>query len=344
MRVQEFIQNLWGGVQEHMVLALESNAFTDPEGLLYWPLAILYLAIGAIVLSRRPDADASVRGSFRALFPRSIYGHRSSGMDLKVWLIEMFATRTGRLIYALAGALLTAGFVESLWTGILGEPTSKAEVTWGYGWFYAVVVLFAWDFAEFFWHYLTHKVGWLWELHKAHHSAEVLTPITDSRFHPVDFLGSAFFEMSAVAVVAGTFMYYFDGSIVTWTIFSITAIAAFLGVTNIFFHSHIWISFGFALNHIFISPAQHQIHHSVLPQHRDKNMGAIFAFWDYFFGTLYAPRKRETFPVGLADGEGNPHTTLGKFYVDPLVNSLRHLVRSIRGQQDTGGESTANSR
>ena len=107
----ESIQNLWDKLQEHIALALESNSFTDPEGLLFWPLALLYLAIGAFLLSRRPDADASVRGSFRALFPRSIYGHRSSAMDLKVWLIEMFATRTGRLTYALGGALLTAGFV-----------------------------------------------------------------------------------------------------------------------------------------------------------------------------------------------------------------------------------------
>ena len=238
---------------------------------------------------------------------------------------------------ALGGALLTAGYVESLWVSLLGEPTSQTEVSWEYGWLYALAVLVAVDFAEFFWHYLTHRVGWLWELHKAHHSAEVLNPITDSRFHPVDFLGSALFEMSALAVVEGTFMYYFDGSIVTWTVFSITAIAVFLGVTNIFFHSHIWISFGPAVNHLLISPAQHQIHHSVLPQHRDKNLGAIFAFWDYLFGTLYVPRERETFPVGLADGEGNPHTTLRKFYVDPLVNSARQLARSIRGWRHAEG-------
>ena len=58
-------------------------------------------------------------------------------------------------------------------------------------------------------------------------------------------------------------------------------------------------------------------------------------------GTLYVPTERETFPVGLADGQGNPHTTLGKFYVDPLVNSVRHLARSIRRRQDTDGASIA---
>ena len=94
MSGQEFIQRLGDGIQEHVALALESNSFTDPEGLLYWPLVILYLVIGAFVLSRQRNADASVRGSLRALFPRSIYSHRSSSMDLKVWLIELFTTRS----------------------------------------------------------------------------------------------------------------------------------------------------------------------------------------------------------------------------------------------------------
>ena len=136
--------------------------------------------------------------------------------------------------------------------------------------------------------------------------------------------------MSALAVVEGTFMYFFDESILAWTVFSVTAIAVFFGLMGIFFHSHIWISYGRVLNHIFISPAQHQIHHSVEPQHRDKNMGAFFAFWDYFFGTLYVPRSRETFQVGLGKGEENPHRTLSAFYLKPLASSVRRLAGASR--------------
>ena len=56
-------------------------------------------------------------------------------------------------------------------------------------------------------------------------------------------------------------------------------------------HSHIWISFG-RLERIFISPAQHQIHHSVGSSH--VNLGSIFSFWDGFLGTrMYSGKKRD---------------------------------------------------
>jgi len=63
----------------------------------------------------------------------------------------------------------------------------------------------------------------------------------------------------------------------------------------------VWLDYG-PLSYIFISPAQHQIHHSRLPEHRDKNCGFAFAFWDALFGTLYVPKDREVFPMGLGDG------------------------------------------
>src|SRR4029453_5732873 len=34
-------------------------------------------------------------------------------------------------------------------------------------------------------HWLSHKVPLLWEFHKVHHNAEVLTPLTNFRVHPV---------------------------------------------------------------------------------------------------------------------------------------------------------------
>ena len=35
-------------------------------------------------------------------------------------------------------------------------------------------------------HYLQHRVPVFWEFHKVHHSAQVLTPITLYRMHPID--------------------------------------------------------------------------------------------------------------------------------------------------------------
>ena len=34
-----------------------------------------------------------------------------------------------------------------------------------------------------------------------------------------------------------------------------------------------------------MSPSLHWIHHSINPEHHDKNLGFVFPFWDKIFGT-----------------------------------------------------------
>jgi sterol desaturase/sphingolipid hydroxylase (fatty acid hydroxylase superfamily) len=49
-----------------------------------------------------------------------------------------------------------------------------------------------------------------------------------------------------------------------------------------------------------VSPQFHRIHHSIEPEHRDRNFGVIFSFWDRLFGTLY--RGDGGYPAtGIAD-------------------------------------------
>ena len=65
-------------------------------------------------------------------------------------------------------------------------------------------------------------------------------------------------------------------------------------------HTHIWMPFTGILGRIVTSPAHHQIHHSKLPHHLDKNLGGHLAIWDWAFGTLYVPSKqRETLDLGI---------------------------------------------
>ena len=42
------------------------------------------------------------------------------------------------------------------------------------------------DFSKFLVHMLMHKIKFLWCFHKIHHSAEVLTPMTVFRTHPIE--------------------------------------------------------------------------------------------------------------------------------------------------------------
>jgi sterol desaturase/sphingolipid hydroxylase (fatty acid hydroxylase superfamily) len=94
-------------------------------------------------------------------------------------------------------------------------------------------------------------------------------------------------------------------------------------------HSHIWRSWGRALNHVLISPAMHQIHHSAAEQHWNKNMGGNIALRDWAFGTIFVPEKREELTFGLGAGKGQPHPTLLAAYVTPFREVLPDIARLL---------------
>ena len=91
-------------------------------------------------------------------------------------------------------------------------------------------------------------------------------------------------------------------------------------------HSHVWLSYGVVLNHIFISPAQHQIHHSQRPDQFGKNVGYALAIWDWLFGTLYVPKGRETFSFGLGDSSELAYHSLRGMYLKPLADYFRLII------------------
>lgn len=89
-------------------------------------------------------------------------------------------------------------------------------------------------------------------------------------------------------------------------------------------HSHVWLSYPRWLSHLLISPAMHQVHHSADPRHHDKNLGNIFALWDWLFGTLYLPERVEPVSFGLGDA-GAGHETLRGLYARPFVDAWAWL-------------------
>jgi hypothetical protein len=44
------------------------------------------------------------------------------------------------------------------------------------------------------------------------------------------------------------------------------------------------------------SPQWHRIHHSAMPEHRDKNFASLLPLWDILFGTAWIP-KADEYPV-----------------------------------------------
>ena len=184
------------------------------------------------------------------------------------------------------------------------------------------------DFKHYWVHRLFHANKWLWEFHKTHHSAPVLVPTTAKRIHFVERFVERIATLGVVALYAGIFWYAAGGEISRYKLFGITyTTILFNSLAANLRHSHVWLSFGPRIEHVINSPAQHQIHHSDLPEHHHVNYGTNLSIWDWMFGTLYVTTGNHE-PVRFGTGDRDADLRCSTFYgltVMPFVEIARKL-------------------
>jgi len=229
-----------------------------------------------------------------------LWRHRSSLLDGQLALTKGLLRSVG-LLPALVSAYALALAVARGLDGAVGAPGWSLNPT-ALTAFYSVVLFVVWDASRYALHRLLHEVPALWSLHQVHHSAEVLTPLTFYRTHPLESLLYGARDALATGLTAGVFLWAFRGAAVPLELLGVSA-AGF--VLNAVFgnlrHSHVWLTFGRAEGW-FISPAQHQLHHT-----RDGsrcNYGTWLAIWDRLSGTLERASRRP-FRFGLPASELN---------------------------------------
>lgn len=141
-----------------------------------------------------------------------------------------------------------------------------------------------------------HMSSVLWQQHKVHHMDEQLNAITTGRQNWLE----EFFRIPIIALPL-TILFKFDKT----DPFSLGLVGAAVGLAlgswGYFIHANLKLHLGF-LSRWFAGPQVHRVHHSRLPQHRDRNFAAFFPLWDVLFGTYFAPARDEFPPTGV-DGE-----------------------------------------
>lgn len=155
------------------------------------------------------------------------------------------------------------------------------------------------DFIRFIHHYFMHRIPWLWKFHATHHSATTLTPITLYRTHPVESAIATVRNSLSLGLATGVFVFLFQSQLTMTTLLGVN----FFGFTfnllgSNLRHSHIGFSFG-SLERVFISPKQHQIHHSTHPEHFDSNFGVSLSIWDQLFKTYISASGVKKLRFGL---------------------------------------------
>lgn len=318
--------------------------FGDPEQRLFLPF--LLGALGVAVLALLAHRRLTLR-ALRGLFTPRVWLHQSSLLDYKL----LFAKP---VIHALffAPALLSS-YALALWTvGRLdawrGVPGPTALPGWQLRGLYTLVLFVAWDASRFLVHFLAHKVPVLWELHKVHHSAEVMTPFTLYRSHPLESLLFKVRGILVTGLLTGLFFHLFRLSAVQYDFLGVNAVGFVLNLLGgNLRHSHVWLRYPRWLERILISPAQHQLHHSAVMEQCHSNYGVWLSCWDALLGSLRFSDEGRPRRFGLPRRELNhsPHGLASALFA-PMWAGARALVprRWRRTEPAPAQESPAETR
>ncbi|SET00784.1 sterol desaturase family protein [Thalassotalea agarivorans] len=299
----------------------------DANKRLYWGYLVsaIVLAVGVYWATH---SSRSIKQCFAFIFPKRIYLSASARLDYLLFVVNKLvrAALFPLILITMAPiALHVSGVIEYVFGApefIQASPATIMVV-------FTLLLFLADDFSRFFLHYLMHKVPLLWEFHKVHHSAEVLTPFTVYRSHPLENFLYATRMALAQGFVVGVCYYLFGP---TLKMIDIVGANVFIFAFNILGsnlrHSHIWLSFGNKVEGWLISPAQHQIHHSDNPKHFDTNLGTALAIWDRLFGTLIKASDVNNIRFGMGKHSAD-HSSLWKMYTQPIMASGKLIKRKL---------------
>ena len=175
------------------------------------------------------------------------------------------------------------------------------------------------DLTKYVVHRLMHRIPILWALHKVHHSAETLNPVTIYRTHPLEGIIFTLRASFTQGIAISTFIFLFGNNVDLLTILGANIfIFTFNVAGSNLRHSHIYIRYWTWLEFFLISPAQHQIHHSLEEKHYDKNFGATLSVWDWIGGSLHHSEERRPEKLGLRKNEFMENPTTTYMYLGPI--------------------------
>ena len=292
--------------------------FFDPKKRIFLGYIFLsvLIAFAYLIFAKKQ----SVQSTLAEVFSRSVLLSRSAKRDYIMFVINRGITLfvSPLLLTKLAIATVIFYYLHELtWIkkGMFGtyDPVAIAFL-------FTFFIFILDDLTKYIIHRLMHKIPVLWALHKVHHSAETLNPVTIYRTHPLEGIIFTLRASFTQGIAISTFIFLFGNKVDLLTILGANIfIFSFNVAGSNLRHSHIYIRYWKWLEFLLISPAQHQIHHSLDEKHYDKNFGATLSVWDWIGGSLCHSEEKKPSKLGLNGNEfmENPSTTY--MYVGPIV-------------------------
>lgn len=166
------------------------------------------------------------------------------------------------------------------------------------------------DFVQWTVHILLHRVPFLWNFHKVHHSVKEMGFAAHMRFHPFETIFYKAALYVPIAATTGTGLEH---------IFIVHMGTIVIGHLN---HANIKVDYG-PLKYLFNNPKMHLWHHvKKLPKNHKYgvNFGISLSLWDYLFGTAEIPYEDPELELGFQEDEKFPGEFVGQI-VAPFTGS-----------------------
>jgi len=318
----DYIKEIYYLLEETISLSLSYFINTNKR------IHVLYL-LTSIILAFYVYKKSSIKSSFiKYLFPKKIWLSKSAFVDYSLFCFNSLVKIVLIGPYIIFGFYI-AFYTDEFLTVTFGFPKESIGITQTLV-FYTIVLTVLNDLFSYIIHLGMHKLPFLWEFHKIHHSATSLNPLTQYRIHPFELIINNIRSILIFGLVTGLFDYLSAHQIDK---------LVFLGVNVFHFiflllganlrHSHVKLKYPKFLEHILISPFQHQIHHSNNPKHFSKNMGSKFALWDWMLGTLVLSKSVGRISFG-ADKDNSKFDSLFKNLFNPFKAIAYSIISKIK--------------
>jgi len=215
--------------------------------------------------------------------------------------LSVAAVGAGALLLIERPAILPlAQFVDGRRWGLL----KQLGLPWWLELALAIVLL---DYTLYVWHYLTHKVPFLWRFHVAHHIDLDLDASTALRFHFGELVLSVPWRAAQVVIIGVSPISY-----LAWQTFVFPSI--------LFHHSNVRLPIGMErwLNRLIVTPRMHGIHHSIVENETNSNWSSGFTVWDRLHGTLRLNVPQQQITIGVPAYQNPKEVKLKETLLLPL--------------------------
>ena len=285
------IQNAFTGYWNYLISEISNPAWNN---YFYWLIGLSFLVfLLEVIVPWRKDQKVLRRGLLLDLFY----------ILFNFFLFSLIAFNA----LSMVGVELFNDFI-----GLFGwENIVAIRLDSWPAWAQLLTLFLVADFVQWNIHRMLHRVPWMWEFHKVHHSVKEMSFAAQFRFH---FMETIFYKTIQYIPLAML------GFGIT-EFFVVHMFTVFVGHLN---HANLNWSYG-PLGYVFNNPNMHIWHHAKeLPEEHPygMNFGLTLSVWDYLFGTAYVPRNGRDIEIGFGGDEQYPEDFLGQM-MEPLRPSRK---------------------